>query len=195
MTKPYIPNDKLAQKARSENYRARSVYKLKELDYKFNLIKPGMKVLDLAAAPGSWSQYASQQIGPNGHILALDIQEIKPIAPNVTTAVCDITDKDRVEEEIKKLGWEKADILISDIAPATTGISDVDHSRSIELNTHIFELSKLYLKSGGRLVLKVFDGKDFNNFVNTLKRHFKKVDRYKSTASRERSRELYVICS
>lgn len=194
MSKPYIPNDKLAQKAREENYRARSVYKLKELDYKFNIIKHGMKVLDIAAAPGSWSQYTSQQIGPTGHILALDIQEIKPIAENVTTAICDIADSERVGEELKKLNWDKVDLIISDIAPATTGISDVDHSRSIELNTHIFELSKTYLKTGGKLVLKVFDGKDFMNFVNSLKKHFKKVDKYKSTASRERSREIYVIC-
>jgi len=194
MSKPYIPNDKLAKKARDENYRARSVYKLKELDYRYHLINPGMNILDVAAAPGSWSQYASEKIGRTGHILSLDIQEIKPIAPNVTTVVCDITDRNRVGEEIKKLGWEKVDLVISDIAPSTTGMSDVDHGRSIDLNTEIFELSKLYLKKDGWLVMKIFDGKDLVYFINTLKKHFRHVDRYKSKASRERSRELYVIC-
>jgi len=194
MSKPYIPNDKLAQKARKEDYRARSIYKLQELDHKFHLIKPGMNVLDLAAAPGSWSQYTAQKVGDKGHILSLDIQEIKPIASNVTTSVCDITNKDRVGEEMKKLGWDNVDLVISDIAPSTTGIAEIDHGRSIDLNTDIFELSKLYLKPGGALVMKVFDGKYFIKFINTLKKHFKRVDRYKSKASRERSKEIYVIC-
>jgi len=195
MSKPYIPNDKLAQKAYKDNYRARSVYKLKELDHRYNILRHGLKVLDLAAAPGSWSQYASEQVGPTGHILSLDIQQIKPIAQNVTTVVCDISDKNRVGEEIKKLGWEKVDLVISDIAPSTTGMSDIDHSRSIELNSHIFELSKLYLKTGGKLIMKIFDGPTLKAFINELKKYFKKVEVYKSTASRERSRELYVTCS
>ena len=195
MSKPYIPNDKLSQKARKENYRARSVYKLMELDHKFRLIKPKTRVLDLAAAPGSWSQYCSEKIGDTGHVLGLDLQEIKYIAPNVTTAICDITYESRVGEQIKKLGWDKVDLILSDIAPSTTGIPNVDHGRSIELNTHIFELSKLFLKPKGNLVMKVFDGEDFTIFINMLKRYFSHVDRYKAKSSRERSKEIYVICS
>lgn len=195
MSKPYIPNDRLAQKARKEDYRARSVYKLKELDHKFNIIKPQMKILDIAAAPGSWSQYASEKIKENGHILSVDIQVIEPIASNVTTAVCDIFDIKNVQDEFNKLGWDKVDLILSDIAPSTTGVAEIDHGRSIDLNTQIFEVSKLYLKPNGKLVLKVFDGKLMNEFIQKLSKHFKKVVRYKSTASRERSKEIYVICS
>lgn len=194
MSKPYIPNDKLAKKARKDNFRARSVYKLQELDYKYHLFHEGMKILDVAAAPGSWSQHASSKIGNTGHILAIDIQKIETIAPNVTTAVCDITNIPLVKEELAKLGWNKVDLIMSDIAPSTTGISNVDHSRSIDLNEHIFELAKEFLSPNKKLIMKIFDGPLLKPFLIKLGKHFKKVEVYKAKSSRERSKELYVTC-
>lgn len=195
MSKPYIPNDKLAQKAKKQNYRARSVFKLQELDKKFNLIKKGQNILDVAAAPGSWTQYASKKIQNTGHILAIDIKPIEPIANNVTTKVIDINDHQKVLSELNNLNMKKVDLIISDIAPSTTGIANIDHARSIELNNMIFELAKIVLNNNSKMVLKIFDGKDLNDFIKKLKKHFKKVERYKSKASRERSKELYLICS
>ena len=168
MSKPYIPNDKLTKKAKKDNYRARSIYKLQELDHKYRLIQPGMKILDIAAAPGSWSQYCSEKIGDTGHILSVDIQEIKPIAPNVTTAVCDMRNTEEVKKELNKLEWDKVDLIISDIAASTTGIIAIDHSRSIELNTYIFEIAKEFLRPGKKLVMKVFDGTDFTKFIQNF---------------------------
>lgn len=194
MSKPYIPNDKLTKKAKKENFRARSIYKLQELDHRYRLVQPGMKILDIAAAPGSWSQYCSEKVGEAGHILSVDIQEIKPIAQNVTTAVCDMRNIEEVKNELNKLGWEKVDLIISDIAASTTGIIAIDHSRSIELNTAIFETSKGFLKPGKKLVMKVFDGSDFTKFIQKLHTHFSKVETYRAKSSRERSKEVYVIC-
>ena len=123
MSKPYIPNDKLTQKAKSQGYRARSVYKLQELDAKYHLIKPGMKILDLAAAPGSWLQYASKKVGPTGQVVGMDLQNIDQIATNVKTFVCDITDVKKVTDILGGIRLDKVYLILSDIAPRTTGIS------------------------------------------------------------------------
>lgn len=194
MSKPYQPNDILAQKARKEDYRARSVYKLQELDQKFHLILPQMKVLDVGAAPGSWLQYASKKLRPTGHALGLDLQEIKPIAPNITTVVCDITNPSEIEKALTTLNWTTVDLVLSDIAPSTTGVSELDHGQSIDLNRIIFTAAKKFLKPNGKLVMKVFDGSEFQNFIKELRKNFSKVNVTKVKSSRERSRELYVIC-
>jgi 23S rRNA (uridine2552-2'-O)-methyltransferase len=194
MPKPYQPNDILAQKARKENFRARSVYKLQELDAKYHLIQPGMHVLDVAAAPGSWMQYTVKKLGPNGHVLGLDLQEIEAIAGNVTTVVCDISNDNEIEKALADLGWVNVDLVLSDIAPSTTGISELDHGRSIDLNTIIYKAAKKFLKPGGRVVMKVFEGSTFQDFIKELRRNFKKVVVTKAKASRDRSKELYVIC-
>lgn len=194
MPKAYTPNDKWSQKAKREQFRARSVYKLKELDAKFHLLAPGMKVLDIGAAPGSWLQYTAQNIGPEGHVLGLDLQEIAPVGDNVTTGVCDITKPEEIQAILKVLGWEKVDLILSDIAPSTTGVAEVDQKRSVDLNRAIFAASKLFLKPSGNLVLKVFDGRDFQIFIKELKAHFRETTVHKPHASRDRSREVYVLC-
>jgi 23S rRNA (uridine2552-2'-O)-methyltransferase len=194
MSQPYIIHDKYTLMAHADNYRARSVYKLEELDKKFRLFRPGMRVLDLAAAPGSWLQYTSKKIQPNGHALGLDLQEIEPVAPNVTTIVCDITDKVALQNALKSLDWQNVDLILSDIAPATTGIHNIDHARSLDLNRAIVDISKNILKPGSKLVLKVFDGNEFQKFISELKKQFKRVEVTKSQASRQRSREVYVVC-
>ncbi len=115
--KPYNPHDRYLVKAKREGFRARSVYKLQELDENLNLFHSGMKVLDIGAAPGSWLQYVSRKIDVKGLAVGLDLQEIEPIAKNVKTFICDITDHDQVGSVIHQLNWKNADIIISDIAP------------------------------------------------------------------------------
>ncbi len=194
MSKPYIPNDKWARRAKEEGFRARSVYKLEELDRKFHLLKSGMRVLDIGAAPGSWLQYASGRVGERGSILGLDLQPIDFVAANVRTIVCDVADTDAVGKAITNLGWQKADIILSDIAPSTSGIKDVDQWRSIELNQTVLALALLWLKPGGAVVMKVFRGADFDEFMAEVRAQFQKVRVSTVAASRDRSREVYVIC-
>jgi 23S rRNA (uridine2552-2'-O)-methyltransferase len=190
----YNPRDKLMFKAHVQGFRARSVFKLEELDQKFRLFYPGQKVLDVGAAPGSWLQYTSEKIGPSGFALGLDLQEIAPVAANVATEVADISSHELVTQILSAHGLNLVDLIISDIAPNTSGIAYVDQLKSIELNRAIFELAKTHLKPGGKLVMKVFPGEHFDKFLKELKLYFKNVSVQKVKASRESSREVYVIC-
>lgn len=191
MPKPYIPNDKLAQKAKKEGYRARSVYKLQELDEKFKLVSLNQDVLDLGAAPGSWMQYISDKIGDNGSIIGIDLQIIQPISKKTKSYIADISNLEAVKNIFRD---KKFDLIVSDLASNTTGIKEVDASRSVELNRAVFEIAKLSLKKGCKLVMKVFQGEEMNIFLKDLKNYFKKVSVFKSVASRDRSREVYIVC-
>ena len=194
MPKPYIPNDKWARKAKDEGFRARSIYKLQELDEKFHLITSGMTILDLGAAPGSWLQYVSGKIGPKGIAIGLDLQVIEKIGSNVVTLQQDIMDLDAVEKIVRNATQDKpVDLLLSDAAPNTSGIHDVDQWRSIELNQSALAVGKRVLKSGGRCVLKVFQGADFDPFLKDVRNEWKDVHVIKAKTSRDRSTEVYVI--
>ncbi|MEK7563820.1 MAG: RlmE family RNA methyltransferase [Patescibacteria group bacterium] len=196
MPKRYLPNDKWARKAKDEGFRARSVYKLQELDEKFHLLKPGMIVLDLGAAPGSWLQYVSSKIGLKGLAIGMDLQNIKHIAPNVQSVMQDILNIEEVIEQTSKLANQQTiDLLLSDAAPSTSGIHDVDQWRSIELNQSALAVGKRVLKPVGRCVLKVFQGADFDGFIKDVKREWKDVRIIKAKTSRDRSTEVYVICT
>lgn len=184
----YVPNDKWSQKAAEEGYRARSVFKLMELDEKFRLIRPGMTVLDLGAAPGSWSQYAAEKLDGSGHVIAIDLQEIEPI-DGVQTHVADITDSDALDAILP----DQADLIISDLAPKTSGIKDVDQYRSVELSEAVINVARNRLKPKGTVVMKVLRGADFDEFLKNLKREFTEVKTYIAQASRDRSKEMYVI--
>jgi len=194
MPKPYQTNDKWSQKAASEGYRARSVYKLMELDERFGLLKPGMSILDCGAAPGSWAQLASEKIGPKGKIIGIDLTEIEPIADNVKTYHIDIHNADAVKSVLEQHGLNKVDLVLSDIAPSTSGVKDVDQWRSIELTQAVLALADQFLKTNGRCVLKVFRGADFDEFLNEMKQAWKKVKVVIVKASRDRSREVYIVC-
>ncbi len=194
MPKPYNPNDKWARKAKDEGFRARSIYKLQELDDKLHLLKPGMTVLDLGAAPGSWLQYVSGKIGDKGIAIGIDLQKIEHIAPNVQTVEQDMLDIEAVEKMVRTLTSTPAiDLLLSDAAPNTSGIRDVDQWRSIELNQSALAVGKRLLKPGGRCVLKVFQGADFDAFMKDVRREWKEVQIIKAKTSRDRSMEVYVI--
>ncbi|MBI3332298.1 RlmE family RNA methyltransferase [Candidatus Peregrinibacteria bacterium] len=193
MPKPYTPNDKWSQRAAAEGYRARSVYKLMELDERFGLLKPGMTVLDLGAAPGSWLQYTSQQIGPEGRAIGLDLAPIEPIGKNVETLTQDITDLGAIDRILQERSIKQVDLILSDIAPNTSGIKDVDQWRSVELNQSAVAIAEKWLKPGGRCVLKIFRGADFDEFLGQLKRTLRDVRIVTVKASRNRSREVYLV--
>jgi len=142
MPKPYTPNDSWSRKAAKEGFRARSVYKLMELDERFHLLRPGQTVLDIAAAPGSWLQYTSKKIGPKGIAVGFDLTPIKPIADNVRTMQQDITKDDEIDALLKAEHLPPIDLVLSDIAPSTSGIRDVDQWRSIELNQAVLAIAR-----------------------------------------------------
>ena len=195
MPKPYTPNDKLSQKAAAEGYRARSVYKLQELDEKYSLLSPAFSVLDLGASPGSWLQYASKKIGPKGRAIGLDLNEIEPIDKNVKTYVQDITDIDAVDRILDKEGISEVDLVLSDLAPSTSGIKDVDQWKSIELSQAVSKIALRVLRPKGFCVIKVLRGGDFDKFITDLKKEWKDVKIVQVKASRDRSREIYLILS
>jgi 23S rRNA (uridine2552-2'-O)-methyltransferase len=194
MPKPYIPNDKWAQRAAAEGYRARSVYKLQELDERFGLFAAGMKVLDIGAAPGSWLQYASKKVGEKGVIVGIDLQPIEKVAANVRTFVCDITDHDAVTQALASASLSQVDLVLSDIAPNTSGIHDRDQWLSVEFSRKAALLAEKLLVKRGTLVMKVFQGRDFDTFLAEMKKRFKHVKVQTVAATRDRSREVYVVC-
>jgi 23S rRNA (uridine2552-2'-O)-methyltransferase len=193
MAKPYIPNDKWSQRAAKEGYRARSVYKLMELDDKFGLIKSGMTVIDLGAAPGSWMQYTAKKVGKNGMVYGFDLQEIVPVADNVKTFVMDITDKFALEDALRNEGVREADLVLSDIAPNTSGIKDYDQARSIELAQATIAIASDMLVPGGFFAVKVFRGSDFDEFYRQVKHDWYDVKVVEALATRDSSSEVYVV--
>jgi 23S rRNA (uridine2552-2'-O)-methyltransferase len=179
-----------------------------ELDERFHLLRPGMVILDLAAAPGSWLQYTAKKIGLKGRAIGIDLQPIKSIAPNVTTLQADITDPQRVSTLLQTLLKKETspasltsptsttslfDLVLSDISPSTSGIKDIDQWRSIELNDAVLTIAERWLKPGGRCVLKVFRGADFDDFLHKVKREWTEAKLVNVKASRDRSREVYLV--
>lgn len=195
MSKPYIPNDKWAQRAAESGYRARSVFKLRELDEKHHLLRTGMTVLDIGAAPGSWLQYVSEKIGRQGKAVGIDLQTIEPIAENVRTFVADLTDHAAVQGVLEQTGLSSVDLVLSDIAPNTSGIKARDQWLSVELSREVLALAERLLRPNGTLVIKVFQGADFDAFLKELKQKFMTAKVQTVTATRESSREVYVVCT
>ncbi len=193
MPKRYIPNDAWSRKAAKDGYRARSVYKLMEIDERFRLLKPGQTVVDLAAAPGSWLQYVSERIGPKGLAIGFDLQAIEPIAENVRTFQQDINEPEKIDSLLEAEHLPTIDLILSDIAPSTSGIRDVDQWRSIELNQVVLAIANRWLKPGGQCVLKVFRGADFDAFLREVKADWKDVKIVTPRASRDRSKEVYLV--
>ncbi|MBI4789869.1 MAG: RlmE family RNA methyltransferase [Chloroflexi bacterium] len=183
--------DRFFQQAKKEGYRARSAYKLLEINDKFHLIRPGDKILDLGAAPGSWSQVAAK-LGKAPKIVAVDIQPIEPL-PGVQTIQGDITKEETIAKIADALP-EGADLVLSDIARAASGIRFADHARSIQLAQAALEIARRFLKPNGAFVVKVFQGEDLRDFVEETKRWFETVKVFRPQASRQESDEHFVVC-
>ena len=182
VTDPYV------RKAREQGYRSRAAYKLIELNEREKIFRPGAMVVDLGAAPGSWSQVAAQKVSPGGKVIAVDLLDIAPIS-GVTVIQGDFRDAKLIEA----LGGAKADVILSDVAPNLSGVANVDQARAAELSYAAIDLCRKALKSDGVFVLKAFHGEAFDEVLQRLKREFGKVSVRKPGASRGESRETYVV--
>ena len=184
--------DHYFKQAKKENYVARSIYKLEEIDKKYKIFKPSDSIIDLGYFPGSWTQYASR-VAPNGKIIGLDIKPVsKKLSSlkNVTLFEQDIFEVDHPCQ----IGLEqKVDVLLSDMAPNTTGIKSVDQDRSLNLVEKVFELAPKLLRVGGNLVIKVFDGHDAQEYLKTQKTNFENWAYLKPKSTRSVSKEFFVI--
>jgi 23S rRNA (uridine2552-2'-O)-methyltransferase len=185
-------SDEYVKKAQHEGYRSRAVYKLKEIHEKDRILQPGMKVVDLGAAPGGWSQYATQHLGKKGRIVASDILPIDPL-PFVEFVQGDFREDAVLEEILGLLGNEKADLVISDMAPNMSGVDAVDQPRSIHLCELALDMARQVLRPGGAFLVKLFQGDGAEAFMRDVRSSFKTVKVRKPAASRPRSREVYVL--
>lgn len=180
-------------KAKKENYPARSVYKLKELDKKFKLFRPGMKVLDLGAAPGSWSMGASERVGPQGLVLACDIQTTEStFPPNVTFMQEDVFNRSPAFEEALNL-MGPFHVVISDMAPRTTGTRFTDQARSLELCVEALAVATRWLRPEGAFVVKIFMGPDIQELLKPMRSAFTWVKSFKPQSSRAESKETFFV--
>jgi 23S rRNA (uridine2552-2'-O)-methyltransferase len=174
--------DHYTVKAKSQGLRARSAYKLLQLNQKYNLIKKGDDVLDLGCWPGGWL-VASQRISKTGRVLGIDLTRIKPIEG-----------VEFIQEDINKVKLEgKFDIVMSDMAPKTTGIHAMDVGRSIDLAEMALKFAKKHLKENGNFLVKVFQGEGFDDYYKKVKKYFKFAKTTKPEASRKRSKEVYIV--
>lgn len=180
------------KEAKKVGYRARSAFKLKQIQKKFKILERGDTVIDLGAAPGGWSQVAKEIVGDEGTVIGIDLSPIKPIA-GVTFLRGDMAEETSTKELINLLYDKKADVVISDMSPDISGTYSVDHARSIFLNEQALKAAEKVLKPGGNFVCKVFVGEDLQNLINMIKEKFKKIYQFTPKASRKTSSEIYII--
>jgi 23S rRNA (uridine2552-2'-O)-methyltransferase len=185
-------NDVYVQRAKSEGYRSRAAYKLLEIAARDKLLKPGMVVVDLGAAPGGWSQVARAQVGPRGLVLALDLLEMEPL-PRVTFLQGDFREDAVVAALAAALAGRTIDLVLSDMSPNISGIAMSDQARVMHLAELALEFTAKHLKHGGNLLVKVFQGSGFEEFLRQMRTQFKSVVTRKPEASRGRSSELYLL--
>jgi len=184
-------NDPYVAAAQKEGYRARAAYKLLQLDEQFHLLRPGLRVVDLGAAPGGWSQVAAQKIGAKGKLIAIDLLAMSPIA-GADILQMDFPAED-APDKLKALLKDPADLVLSDLAPATTGHAGTDHIRVMALAEAAADFALQVLAPGGAFVCKFFQGGAEKQLLDELKRHFAKVKHAKPPASRQESSETYLV--
>jgi 23S rRNA (uridine2552-2'-O)-methyltransferase len=185
--------DYYARLAKRENYPARSIYKLEEIDRKVRLIRKRDRVLDLGAAPGSWSLYASQKVGPTGTVVSVDLSALSVGLPdNIVSIEADVLTLE--PDDLAEYGGEKGfDAVISDMAPHTTGNRFVDQSRSFELFNRATEIASVLVRPGGRFVGKIFHGEEFQTARDRVRDIFTKVQIMKPSSVRTESYEIYIV--
>jgi 23S rRNA (uridine2552-2'-O)-methyltransferase len=180
------------KEAKRVGYRARSAFKLKQIQNKFKILRQSDTVIDLGAAPGGWSQVAKEIVGENGTVVGIDLSPIKPIH-GVTFLNGDMTKDTSIKELIKIIGEKKVDVVLSDMSPDISGAYSIDHARSIFLSEQALITAELFLKNGGNFICKVFSGEDLQNFVKKVNEKFSSVRLFNPAASRKSSSEVYVI--
>ena len=184
--------DPFVQKARAEGLRSRAAFKLMDLDRRYGLIRAGSRVVDLGAAPGGWSQWAAQRVGPRGRVVAVDILPMSAVA-GVSFVQGDFREESVRETVREALGGLAADLVLSDMAPNLSGIQAVDQARSIELVELALDFARATLAPGGAFLAKVFQGEGLEELLRSIRADFAALERRKPEASRARSRELYVL--
>ena len=194
MTRWYTEKKKehFYKEAKKQGYRARSAFKLKQIQKKFKIIHEGDTVIDLGAAPGGWSQVVKEFTGVNGTIIGIDILPIEPIK-GITFLQADLTEDSTIDNIKQILRDKKVDVIISDMSPDISGNYSVDQARSIWLCEHSLELAEKLLKKNGNFVCKVFEGEDFPSFAVKITQKFKSVKHFNPIASRKSSSEKYLI--
>ncbi len=191
----YDRKDGWYRKAKREGYRSRAAYKLIELDQKLGLFKKGMRVVDLGCAPGGWLQVAAARVGRRGRVVGVDLLQTQPLAEEQVKLVSgDVTQSDTCKRLAGLLGGT-ADLVLSDMAPNTSGVGFQDHVRSIELVRQASELAAALLASGGALLAKVFDGPDLDSLLGELKDSFGPPRRIRLKSTRKGSREIYLFAN
>jgi 23S rRNA (uridine2552-2'-O)-methyltransferase len=185
-------DDPFVKKAQAEGMRSRAAYKLEELLDKDRLIKPGMTIVDLGAAPGGWSQVARRQLGDRGRVLALDILDMPPIA-GVDFIHGDFREPEALSRLEALLGGDQADLVLSDMAPNMSGVDAVDQARSMYLAELARDFADAHLKRGGNFLIKLFMGIEFDSYMKDLRSRYTKVGTRKPAASRRRSNEVYAL--
>jgi 23S rRNA (uridine2552-2'-O)-methyltransferase len=183
--------DHYTRRAREERWLARSVYKLEEIDRKVRLIRPGDRILDLGCYPGSWSQYSVVKVGPTGEVVGVDLKKPERFSsPRFKFIEADVLSLD-VQWLREEVGARE--LVISDLAPATSGIAVTDTSRSMELARRALEIALAVLKKGGHFLCKVFEGQEVKAFRTELAEHFARVQTLRPSAVRKASREIYLL--
>jgi 23S rRNA (uridine2552-2'-O)-methyltransferase len=185
--------DMYYNKAKQQGYRARSAYKLKQIDEQVDLLSPGDTVLDLGAAPGGWLQVAAETVGAGGRVIGVDFQRIEDFADHeIETIRGDMTEPD-TQDRIAAVAPDGVDVVVSDMAPNMTGEYDLDHARSVHLAQTALAVALEFLESGGNFAVKVFEGRDLDAFVTDVEAEFDKVSILRPDASRDSSSEVYVV--
>lgn len=185
-------SDPYVKQAQKEGYRARSAYKLLELNEKDRLFRPGMRVVDLGAAPGGWSQVAGRLVGERGRVVATDILPMDAIR-GVDFIQGDFREQAVMDQLLEALGGEPVDVVLSDMSPNISGVSSADQAASIYLLELALDMARRVLKSGGTFVAKLFQGEGSDDYLKEVRRAFGKVAIRKPAASRSRSREVYFV--
>ncbi|WP_432735411.1 RlmE family RNA methyltransferase [Maridesulfovibrio sp. FT414] len=185
--------DHYFKRAKKDNYPARSVYKLQELNKRFNLFSKGQNVMDLGAAPGSWTLYAAKMVGEEGRVLGVDIQSTDTVFPeNATFLQADVFEDspELLAAMDKQLPY---DLIISDMAPRTTGVKFTDQANSLELCERARDIVPSRLKHGGHFIVKIFEGPDVKEYTDSLRKMFSKVKSFKPKSSRQESKEIFIV--
>lgn len=187
-------SDPFVKRAQAEGWRSRAVFKLEEIDRKEKLLKPGMTVVDLGAAPGAWSQYAARKVGRKGRVIATDILEMAAL-PGVEFVQGDFREPEVFEAMLKLAPAGTVDVVLSDIAPNMSGMDAIDQPRAMYLAELALDFARQVLKPNGVVLIKTFQGAGFQELVKTARQSFQKVRFAKPDASRARSSELYLLAS
>jgi 23S rRNA (uridine2552-2'-O)-methyltransferase len=184
--------DHFRKLAKEQGFRSRSTFKLIQLNQSYHIFQKGDKVVDMGCAPGGWVQAALKEIGASGRVVGVDLKEVEPIDGAILIKG-DIQQEDTRLRVLTSLG-DKADLVLSDLAPNVSGIWDIDHARQIELTRAALSLTRTILRKGGNAIFKVFDGEFLQELRRDIKRDFSEVVLSKPKASRQQSSELYLVC-